>query len=149
MPPGRSALFTGNTGPHAGSVSVNLLPRVQRALSDEQAAERVRSSLRDAVPGTQLYFFTGGIVKRILNFGSDAPIDVEILGYDLNDASNYARKIRDRLSELNDVDGRPLLTDVQISREENYPEFDVTVDRQKAGTLGVSEQDIAQQCLRA
>ncbi len=147
LPPGRSALFTGNTGPHAGSVSVNLLPRVQRDLSDEQAAERVRSSLRDAVPGTQLYFFTGGIVKRILNFGSDAPIDVEILGYDLNDASNYARKIRDRLSELSDVDGRPLLTDVQISREENYPEFDVTVDRQKAGTLGVSEQDIAQTVL--
>ena len=147
LPPGRSALFTGNTGPHAGSVSVNLLPRLQRPISDELAAERVRTGLRDAVPGTQLYFFTGGIVKRILNFGSDAPIDVEILGYDLNDASIYARKIRDRLRELSDVDGRPLLTDVQISREENYPEFDVTVDRQKAGTLGVSEQDIAQTVL--
>ncbi len=45
------------------------------------------------------------------------------------------------------MDGRPLLTDVQISREENYPEFDVQVDRQKAGTLGVSEQDIAQSVL--
>ena len=147
LPVGRTALFTANTGPHAGSLSVNLLPRVQRPISDVMAAERVRAALKDAVPGTQLYFFTGGIVKRILNFGSDAPIDVEILGYDLNDAANYARKIRDRFRELSDVDGRPLLTDVQISREENYPEFDVMVDRQKAGTLGVSEQDIAQSVL--
>jgi hydrophobe/amphiphile efflux-1 (HAE1) family protein len=147
LPVGRTALFTANTGPHAGSLSVNLLPRVQRPISDVVAAERVRAALKDAVPGTQLYFFTGGIVKRILNFGSDAPIDVEILGYDLNDAANYARKIRDRFRDLSDVDGRPLLTDVQISREENYPEFDVIVDRQKAGTLGVSEQEIAQSVL--
>ena len=83
LPAGRGGLFTGNTGPHAGSVSVNLVPRVDRPFSDAVAAERVRSELRDAVPGTQLYFFTGGIVKRILNFGSEAPIDVEILGYDL------------------------------------------------------------------
>ncbi len=147
LPVGRTALFTGNTGPHAGNLSVNLVPRVARPISDIVAAERVRAGLKDAVPGTQLYFFTGGIVKRILNFGSDAPIDVEILGYDMNDAANYARKLKERLRELSDVDGRPLLTDVQISREENYPEFDVKVDRQKAGTLGVSEQDIAQSVL--
>ncbi len=92
LPVGRAALFSANTGPHAGSCSVNLLPRVQRPISDVVATERVRAGLKDAVPGTQLYFFTGGIVKRILNFGSDAPIDVEILGYDLNDAANYARE---------------------------------------------------------
>ena len=44
----------------------------------------------DALPGTQVYFFTGGIVKRILNFGSPAPIDVEILGYDLEAGSEFA-----------------------------------------------------------
>lgn len=147
LPPGRSALFTGNTGPHSGNVSVNLVPRSRRPMSDELAAERIRASLRDAVPGTKYYFFTGGIVKRIINFGSDAPIDVEILGYDLTEASKYARRISDRLRTLSDVDGKPLLTDVQISREENYPEFDVTVDREKAGTLGVSEQDVAQSVL--
>ena len=37
----------------------------------------------DAVPGTQVFFFIGGIVKRIQNIGAAAPIDVEILGYDL------------------------------------------------------------------
>ena len=41
---------------------------------------RSAAALRDALPGTQVYFFIGGIVKRILNFGSPAPIDVEIVG---------------------------------------------------------------------
>ena len=59
---------------------VNLVPRSQRKRSDVQAAEAVRGALRDALPGTQVYFFIGGIVKRILNFGSPAPIDVEIVG---------------------------------------------------------------------
>jgi multidrug efflux pump subunit AcrB len=40
-----------------------------------------------------------------------------------------------------------MLTDLQISREENYPELDVVVDREKAGMLGVSEQQVAQTVL--
>jgi hydrophobe/amphiphile efflux-1 (HAE1) family protein len=147
LPPGRGALFTGNTGPHAGSLSVNLVSPVERSVSDQVLAERVREGLRDAVPGVQIFFFTGGIVKRILNFGSDAPIDIEVLGYDFNQGSQYARVLCDRLRELKDPEGRPLLTDLQISREENYPQLDVVVDRQKAGTLGISEQQIAQTVL--
>jgi multidrug efflux pump subunit AcrB len=51
------------------------------------------------------------------------------------------------MQALADGDGRPLLTDVLVSREENYPELRVTVDRQKAGVLGISEQQIAQNVL--
>jgi len=147
LPAGRGGLFSGNTGPHAGSVSVNLVPRAQRPMSDIQAAELVRKELRDAFPGTQTFFFTGGIVKRILNFGSSAPIDVEILGYDLKQGGELAAMIAAKLRVLNDADGKPLLTDVQISREEDYPQLDVDVDRQKAGVLGLNEQQIAQSVL--
>src|SRR5437868_12725690 len=50
-------------------------------------------------------------------------------------------------SALSDAKGAPWLTDLQISREENYPELDVTVDREKAGVLGISEQQVAQTVL--
>ncbi len=46
-----------------------------------------------------------------------------------------------------DADGRPLMTDVDVSREENYPELDVDVDREKSGMLGLSEQQIAESVL--
>lgn len=147
IPAGRAGLFASNTGPHAGSLSVNLVSPLERQESDVQIVERLRGALRTALPGVQMFFNTGGIVKRMLNFGSQAPIDVEILGYDLEDGAVYARKIHAKLRELQGPGGKPLLTDVQISREENYPELDVKVDRQKAGVLGLSQQQISQSLL--
>jgi hydrophobe/amphiphile efflux-1 (HAE1) family protein len=147
LPLGRTAVFSQNTGPHSGLVQVNLVPRTERRRSDVQAAETVRAALRDALPGTQVYFFIGGIVKRILNFGAPAPIDVEIVGHDIEAGAAYAKQVMARLRPLDDRDGRPWMTDLQISREENYPELDVVVDRQKAGTLGLSEQQVAQTVL--
>jgi multidrug efflux pump subunit AcrB len=41
LPLGRTAVFSQNTGPHAGNVLVNLVPRAQRPRSDVQAAEAV------------------------------------------------------------------------------------------------------------
>ena len=52
----------------------------------------MRAALRDALPGIKVFYFTGGIVKRILNFGAPAPIDVEILGYDLDAGRDYAKQ---------------------------------------------------------
>lgn len=147
LPGGRTAIFTSNTGPHAGNVQVNLLPKDARAVSDVQATEKIRAALRDEMPGVGVFYFTGGIVKRILNFGAPAPIDVEILGYDLEAAGAYAKVLAGKLRGLTDERGAPLLTDVQVSREENYPELDVVVDRRKAGTLGISQQQVAQSVL--
>lgn len=147
LPGGRTALFTSNTGPHAGNIQVNLVPRDARPFSDVQATELVRSALKNELPGVNVFYFTGGIVKRILNFGAPAPIDIEILGYDLDTAADYAKKVAAKLREMKSPAGIPLLADVQISREENYPELDVVVDREKAGVLGVSEQQIAQSVL--
>jgi multidrug efflux pump subunit AcrB len=147
LPSGRTALFTSNSGPHAGNLAVNLVPKSQRAFSDVAATEKVRAALGKDYPGTQVFFSTGGIVKRILSFGSAAPIDVEIVGYDLGDAAGYAKQLLPKLAAMADADGKPLLTDVQISREENYPELDIEVDREKAGTLGLTETQIAQSVL--
>jgi hydrophobe/amphiphile efflux-1 (HAE1) family protein len=147
LPSGRTAIFTSNTGPHAGNIQVNLLPKRERTFSDVQATERIRGALKDEMPGIGVFYFTGGIVKRILNFGAPAPIDVEILGFDLEQASTYAKAVAEKMRELTDASGAPLLTDVQITREENYPELDVVVDRSKAGTLGISQQQIAQSVL--
>src|SRR6266498_588070 len=147
LPVGRSAIFTTNTGPHAGNLNVNLVPHVDRKLNDQALAEKVRQVVARDFPGTQVYFFVGGIVKRILNFGSAAPIDVEVVGYDLEAGGAYAKRLQERLRGLSGADGKPILTDLQVSREENYPELDVVVDREKAGRLGLSETQVAQTVL--
>ncbi len=147
LPLGRTAVYTQNSGPHSGNLNVNLVPRTDRTISDVQATERVRSALKEGFPGTQITFFNGGIVKRILTYGTAAPIDIEVVGYDLDEATVYAKKILPLVRKVSDPTGAPLLTDVQLSREENYPELDVVVDREKAGTLGLNQQQIAQTVL--
>jgi hydrophobe/amphiphile efflux-1 (HAE1) family protein len=147
LPAGRAAIFSPNTGTHAGTLQVNLVPGNDRPLSDMAAAEKIRKAVKDAVPGTKMFFFVGGIVKRIQNMGASAPIDVEILGYDLDEGSAYARILTEKMRKLTDSHGQPLITDVQSSREENSPEMNVFVDREKAGMLGITQQDVAQTIL--
>lgn len=137
-PTGRSGIFSQNTGPHSATVQVNLVTPEERKLSDVQLLERVRRKAYDGrFAGVALYMVPGGIVKRILNFGSQAPIDVEVSGYDLKNARELSRKVAETMR------GIAGLTDVQISREENYPELDVVVDREKAARLGFTQSDIA------
>ncbi len=147
LPAGRGATSSANSGPHAGSVSVNLVPRTQRSLSDVQAIEKMRTALVDQLPGVLVTYNSGGILRRILSMGSPAPVEIEILGQDLDAGAGYAQQLMPRLAALKDAAGRPLLVDLLMSRETNYPELRVTVDREKAGYIGLSEQQIAQSVL--
>lgn len=147
LPSGRSSLFSQNTGPHAGNLALYLVPRSERPLSDVQLIEKLRVSLGEDFPGTMINFSSGGIVRRILNFGAPAPVEIEILGQDLDAGSDYATALLSRLRSLRDGQGRSLLTDLLLSREMNYPELHVQVDREKAGGLGLSEEQIAQSVL--
>lgn len=127
----------GNSGGHQARVRVRLVPPSRRPFDDEQAMAMVRKALADRLPGTLVYFDAGGIVRRVTNFGSEAPLDIEITGYDLEDA----RVLTDRVREL--VESTPGTTDVRASREDEYPELDVMVDREKAALLGTSARAVA------
>jgi len=39
-------------------------------------------------------------VKRIQNIGATAPIDVEVLGYDLNEGSRYGKVLMEKMRGL-------------------------------------------------
>ena len=147
LPGGRAAVFSPNTGSHSGMLQVNLVQPDDRPLSDRVVAEKIRKAIKDVAPGTKVFFFVGGIVKRIQNVGASAPIDVEILGYDLEAGSEYARVLAEKMRKLADDRGRLLVTDVQSSREENSPQLDVIVDREKAGMLGITQQEVSQTIL--
>ncbi|MHB8734496.1 MAG: efflux RND transporter permease subunit [Terriglobales bacterium] len=134
---GIGAVFGGNTGPHSGNLHVNLVPPGRRSESQEQIVTRIRKDLVARFPGLQIAFYPGGIVTHIINFGSDAPIDVEVYGYDFAKAADLAARAADILRSTRG------LADVMISRESNYPELHVNVDRAKAEQLGLSEHDIA------
>ncbi len=134
---GRSSLFNPNTGPHTSIIQVYLVPPDRRSRSQVQIMNEVRPKVLKLFPGVAMFFDPGGIVKRITSFGSQKAIDVEIYGYEFEKARGVIRQVE---SLMHEVKG---LADIEVSREENYPELDIDVDREKAALLGVSEADVA------
>ena len=134
---GRASLFNPNTGPHTSVVQVYLVPPDQRRRSQVQIMNEVRPKVLKLFPGVAMYFDPGGIVKRVTSFGSQKAVDVEIYGYEFEKARTVIRQVE---GVMHQVKG---LADIEVSREENYPELDITVDREKAALLGISETDVA------
>src|SRR5438132_7655356 len=74
---GRSSLFNPNTGPHTAIVQVYLFPPDKRKRNQVQIMNEVRPKVVKLFPGVLLIFDPGGIVKRVVGFGSQASGDVE------------------------------------------------------------------------
>ena len=134
---GRASLFNPNTGPHTSSIQVYLVPPDKRNRTQVQVMNEVRPKIIKLFPGVAMFFDPGGLVKRVTSFGSQKAVDVEIYGYDFETARGVIAQVKDIMEQI------PGLTDVEPSREENYPEVNVTVDREKAALLGISEADVA------
>ncbi|ALA57030.1 efflux RND transporter permease subunit [Nitrospira moscoviensis] len=134
---GRSSLFNPNSGPHSSLISVYLVPPDKRTRSQVEIMNEVRPKVLKLFPGVAMFFDPGGLVKRVTSFGSQKAVDVEIYGYDFEKARQAIRQVEEVMHKT------PGLADIEVSREENYPEINVVVDREKAALLGISETDVA------
>jgi multidrug efflux pump subunit AcrB len=98
----------------------------------------LREALPRKFPGTTFAFLPADIVTQILNFGLPAPIDVQIIGSNLDANRVYANKILAQIARVSGV------ADARIQQAFNTPTFNVDVDRTRAELVGVSERDVAQ-----
>jgi multidrug efflux pump subunit AcrB len=72
-----------------------------------------------------------------MTFGSDDPIDVEILGFDLTTGTLLAKKVEQILRGVQGV------TDIQVGREEGLPEYQVRIRQDRAAAMGVTTSRMA------
>ncbi len=98
---------------------------------------RIRADLTQAFPGSTVYFQTADIVSQVLNFGLSSPIDVQIQYANLDSSYRVASALRDAMRTV------PGAADVHIKQVLDYPTLRVDVDRQRAATFGLSENDVA------
>jgi CzcA family heavy metal efflux pump len=126
----------GGGGSHSGNVQVSLIPAADRDRSVFDIIKVLRPKIM-ALPGAQTYLNSGGFLKFLLNFGSSAPIDVAVLGYDFETSDDLSQKVFDIVKSTSGT------TDVRISRDNNLPEARIVVDRVRAGALGVSVSQIS------
>ncbi|MBI5464258.1 MAG: efflux RND transporter permease subunit, partial [Ignavibacteriales bacterium] len=137
VPPSRSGnTFGRNAGSHAANIQVSLIPPDERSRSVFDIVKGVRAKVSQ-IPGATVFVNPGGFLRFLLNFGSSAPIDVEVRGFDLELGSALAQEIAAVIRQT------PGATDVQISRDDNLPELRVRIDRNKAGALGINVAHIS------
>jgi CzcA family heavy metal efflux pump len=129
--------FGSNAGPNNATVQVRLVPPTQRRRSTDELTSAVRRALLGKFPGVQTFVSPGGLQRNVVNFGSPAPIDIQLLGYDQQVGAQLAQEIASMVSAT------PGATDVRINPRGQYPAFIVDVDREKGAQLGLSPTAIA------
>lgn len=129
-----NTIFLWTGGSHEGVLQVAL--RADAPLRLEAFQEDLRRRFRERFPGAQFSFEPGDIVGRIMNFGAPTPIEVAITGPDLAASRVFATKVRDELAKM------PALRDLQFGQALDYPATQVTVNREMAGQLGVTVDQI-------
>jgi CzcA family heavy metal efflux pump len=101
----------------------------------------LRARLPNAFPGVDFAFLPADIVSQILNFGSPAPIDVQITGAKTAANNAVAQRLLARMKRV------PGIADTRIQQPLDAPEFDVNVDRSRAQDVGLTQRDVANNML--
>jgi multidrug efflux pump subunit AcrB len=103
--------------------------------------QQLRLALPKQFPGVTFAFLPADMVSQILNFGLPAPIDVQVVGNDLEGNRQYATAL---LEKMRNVSGT---ADLRIQQPFDQPYLRMRVERTKAEELGFTAHDIAQNLL--
>lgn len=129
-----------NEMPHRGKVTVLFREYKYRYTQegDKVSSSDVLTEIREAVQG-----FPG--VSIIAEKDQAGPptgyaINLELKGEDYNELLEEARSIQSYINNQN----IPGIEELNLDVNQNKPEMQVTVDRKKAGELGVSTSDVGQ-----
>jgi multidrug efflux pump subunit AcrB len=101
----------------------------------------LRERLPQRFPGVQFFFQPADIVTQILNFGTPAPIDVEVTG--MNQRGNYLAGEK-LASEFRHIPGA---VDVHVQQAFDNPTLYMDIDRARAQSVGMQSRDVAQNVL--
>lgn len=101
----------------------------------------LRKGLSARYPGTEFTFQPADLTARILNFGSLAPIDVQINGPDIYANHEFARKLAGRLREI------PGSADVVVQQPMGMPTLLAEADRRFALGMNLDQTDFGNNML--
>jgi CzcA family heavy metal efflux pump len=101
----------------------------------------LRATLPQLYPSTLFTYPPADIVSQILNFGLPAPLDIQVIGQNVEGDRQYANMLLERLRSV------PGAVDLRVHQTFDYPQLEVNVDRSKAALLGVTERDVASNLL--
>src|SRR4029450_11876539 len=129
-----NTIFLWTGGSHEGGLQVAL--KSQAGIRLTEFEEGLRRRFKERFPTAQFSFEPGDIVNQIMNFGTSTPVEVGITGAALPAGRTFAATVRDELGRI------PALRDLQYGQVLDYPAIQVDVNRQMAGQLGVTVDQV-------
>jgi CzcA family heavy metal efflux pump len=130
---------SGTIGTSDAEILVSLKPEHKKPTAEY--ITELRGKLAESFPGTQFFFQPADIVSQILNFGVPAPIDVQITGRSMQENYALAQQIANKLSLV------PGTVDVHVHQMFEQPLLHLDVNRTRAQSVGLSQNDVAQSML--
>jgi multidrug efflux pump subunit AcrB len=127
-------------GPADADIQVSL---AEKHRPTDEYVQALRAKLSAEFPGVTFYMLPVDMVTQILNFGLPAPIDIQIVGPDLQGNRKFAEQL------LNKVKFVPGTADLRIQQTFDNPHLYIDVDRTKASQIGLQQRDVAQSLLVA
>jgi multidrug efflux pump subunit AcrB len=107
----------------------------------EGYVKQLRLSLAKNFPGVTFAFLPSDMVTQILNFGLPAPIDIQVIGHDLEGNRVWADQLLEKIRSV------PGAVDLRVQQPFDQPYLHMRIERTKAQELGFSAHDIAQNLL--
>jgi len=124
----------GTIGPADADILVSLSKEHRPT---EGYVSQLRATLPRDFPGVLFYSLPADLVSQILNFGLPAPIDIQVLGANLEANRTFADQL------LQQVKFVPGATDLRIQQPFDQPKLFVNIDRTKSQQVGYSTRQIA------
>lgn len=106
-----------------------------------QYIRELRAELPQEFPGVEFFFQPADIVSQILNFGLPSPVDVQVIGTDVDHDYEIAQQIANRMRFI------PGATDVHVQQMLGLPTLYMDIDRSRTNQVGMSARDVAQSVL--
>jgi len=127
---GYAAAFTPNTGSQDCFFNIELTP--DRKNTSQYYAKIIRQKMKEEFPDVEIGIELGGLLTSALNGGLSSPIDVQIMGSNLEQSRSLAEAVMPELKTLKGV------TDLRIQQRLDTPQLYLNVDRTRADALGLS-----------
>jgi len=134
--------FAKQVQPWGAEVEIQLRSADERSVNTFALADSIRSAVLGQVPGADIRVSAQSglwVLRRVFSTGGGTEdLQVELRGYDLEQARTLAERIRDRLEGVEGVAG------ARSGRREGRPEQNIRFLRDKISSLGLSVQEVAQ-----
>jgi len=130
---------SGTIGTADGEILVQLKP--ERGKPTSVYVDDLRRRLPHEFPGVQFFFQPADIVTQILNFGTPAPIDIQIVGQDQIGNFEAGLKLENEIRHI------PGAVDVHVQQAFDSPTLYLDINRTRAQYVGMQARDVAQNLL--